>query len=129
MVSKYVTEYIPVVWAHITSLSSRYVEEVVNDGDGEFAEEHSDGESFGMENFLYILFEFFNLLASKKPFKPLFTTNLKKNEKINIKIPEGHNQQKFIEEIIYYCLIYMEMTQEQVNIKKKFLLLKIINYK
>jgi len=116
MVSKYVTEYIPVVWAHITSLSSRYVEEVVNDGDGEFAEEHSDGESFGMENFLYILFEFFNLLASKKPFKPLFTTNLKKNEKINIKIPEGHNQQKFIEEIIYYCLIYMEMTQEQMDL-------------
>ncbi|ORX50392.1 ARM repeat-containing protein [Piromyces finnis] len=116
MISKYVIEYIPVVWSHITNLSSKYIEDVVNDGEGEFAEEHSDGESFGMENFLYILFEFFNLLASKKPFKSLFTTNLKKNEKINIPIPEGHNQQKFIEEIIYYCLIYMEMTQEQMDL-------------
>jgi len=115
MVAQYITGYIPVVWDHITGLSQRYVNEVVNDGDGEFAEEHSDGESFGMENFLYILFEFFNLLASKKTFRPLFTTNFKKNEKINIQIPEGHNQQKFLEEIIYYCLIYMEMTQEQVS--------------
>ncbi|ORX76197.1 ARM repeat-containing protein [Anaeromyces robustus] len=116
MVTKYITEYIPVVWTHIISLSSRYVEEVVNDGDGEFAEEHSDGDSFGMENFLYILFEFFNLLASKKPFRPLFTTTLKKNEKITIQIPEGHNQQEFIEKIIYYCLIYMEMTQDQMDL-------------
>jgi len=116
MVGNYITEYIPVVWTHITSLSQRYVEEVVNDGDGEFAEEHSDGESFGMENFLYILFEFFNLLASKKSFRPLFTTNLKKNEKINIQIPNGHNQQKFLEEIIYYCLIYMQMTQDQMDL-------------
>jgi len=116
MVAQYITEYIPVVWSYITGLSQRYVDEVVNDGDGEFAEEHSDGESFGMENFLYILFEFFNLLASKKTFKPLFTSSLKKNEKINIQIPNDHNPQKFLEEIIYYCLIYMEMTQDQMDL-------------
>lgn len=92
------------IWMDLYNLRERYVHEFVSDS-GEIGETYQDseGNEIGFQNLLYVLFDFVAAACTKKTVKHLF---------VNAEgIATG-----FFEQLLYVYIIYMQITQEQVEI-------------
>jgi hypothetical protein len=91
------------IWMDLYNLRERYVQEFVSDA-GEIGEtfQDSEGNEIGFQNLLYVLFEFVTAACTKKSVKHLFVN------------PEGAAT-GFFEQLLYVYIIYMQITQEQVE--------------
>ncbi|CAO3648112.1 unnamed protein product [Mucor hiemalis] len=104
---KYISNTLPQlfepIWMDLYNLRERYVEEFISDS-GDIGEtfQDSEGNEIGFQNLLYVLFDFVSAACSKKTVKHLFVN------------PEGAAT-GFFEQLLYVYIIYMQITQEQVE--------------
>ncbi|KAI8338795.1 armadillo-type protein [Choanephora cucurbitarum] len=104
---KYISASLPQVfepiWMDLYNLRERYVQEFVSES-GDIGETYQDseGNEIGFQNLLYVLFEFISAACKKKSVKSLFVNN------------EG-TATGFFEQLLYVYLVYMQITQEQIE--------------
>ncbi|KAI8975506.1 armadillo-type protein [Mycotypha africana] len=105
---KYISASLPrifePIWMDLYNLRERFAEEFISDS-GDIGETYQDseGNEVGFQNLLYVLFEFITAASSKKSVKHLFVS------------PEG-TATGFFEQLLYVFIIYMQITQEQMDI-------------
>ena len=94
--SSWISQILPPVWSTLTSSADKYVKEVVNDS-GDDGEEvvDSDGEVLDFENLVFAIFEFVHALVETPKFR--------------VAVKSG------LSDLIYYIVLYMQITHEQVN--------------
>ncbi|KAG1471470.1 hypothetical protein G6F56_002098 [Rhizopus delemar] len=103
---KYISPNLPAlfepIWMDLYNLRERYVTEFISDSD-EVGESYadSDGNEIGFQNLLYVLFDFVAAACSKKTVRHLFV--------------EENTTTPFFEQLLYVYIIYMQITQEQVE--------------
>ncbi|KAG1180299.1 hypothetical protein G6F70_000463 [Rhizopus microsporus] len=103
---KYISANLPKlfepIWTELYSLKERYVAEFISDS-GEIGETFadSDGNEIGFQNLLYALFDFVAGACNKKTVRELF-------------VKDGTTT-PFFEQLLYVYIIYMQITQEQVE--------------
>ncbi|KAI7859526.1 armadillo-type protein [Circinella umbellata] len=90
------------IWGEVYNLRERYIAEFVSDSD-DAAEsfQDSDGNEIGFQSLLYSLFEFMESACTKKSLRHLFVNN--------------GAATSFFEEVIYVLIVYMQITQEQME--------------
>lgn len=104
---KYISSNLPQIfepiWMDLYNLRERYVKEFISDA-GEIGEtfQDSEGNEIGFQHLLYVLFDFVSAACTKKTVKHLFVN------------PEGAAT-GFFEQLLYVYIIYMQITQEQVE--------------
>ncbi|EDO40537.1 predicted protein [Nematostella vectensis] len=91
----HIMEILPHVWNILTHSADRYVKTVVNDTEEADDPVDSDGEVLGFENLVFSVFEFIHGLIET----PRFRKTVK----------------KFLNELIYFLLLYMQITEDQVQ--------------
>ncbi|XP_054640223.1 importin-9 isoform X2 [Dunckerocampus dactyliophorus] len=89
-------QILPIVWNTLTESAAFYVRTEVN-----YTEEvddpiDSDGEVLGFENLVFSIFEFVHTLMEKNKFKSTV--------------------KKALPELIYYIILYMQMTEDQIKV-------------
>jgi hypothetical protein len=96
--SPWLGEVLPPVWGTLTSSATKYVKDVVNQGDGDGDEDEavdSDGEVLGFENLVFAIFEFVHALVETPKFRDAVKVGLS--------------------DLMYYIVLYMQITEEQVS--------------
>ena len=90
------------IWGEVYNLRERYSAEFVSDSD-DAAEsfQDSDGNEIGFQSLLYALFEFMESACTKKSLRHHFVNN--------------GVATSFFEEVIYVLIVYMQITQEQME--------------
>lgn len=96
--SKYMPLVLSTVWHSLTCSASVYVNTVVNSNQADISGSlvDSDGESIGLESFIFSIFEFVTILIATPKLRKL--------------IKQG------LADLIYYLLIYMQMTDDQIEV-------------
>ena len=96
IMSPWLSQVLPPVWATLTSSADTYVREVVNAGDADDDHEEvvdSDGEVVGFENLVFAIFEFVHALVETPKFRP--------------SVKQG------LADLMYYIVLYMQITNDQ----------------
>lgn len=93
--ASWISRILPPVWSTLTASADKYVKEVVNQNGEEDEVVDSDGEVLGFENLVFAIFEFVHALVET----PKFRTAVKSG----------------LSDIMYYIVLYMQITQEQVT--------------
>ncbi|XP_053562447.1 importin-9 [Bombina bombina] len=88
-------QILPIVWNTLTESAAFYVRTEVNDTEDIEDPVDSDGEVLGFENLVFSIFEFVHTLLENK-----FKGTIK----------------KALPELIYYIILYMQITEEQIKI-------------
>ena len=78
----------------MTSSADKYVKDVVNDSGDEDEIVDSDGEVLGFENLVFAIFEFVHALVESPKFR--------------VAVKSG------LSDLMYYIVLYMQITHEQV---------------
>ncbi|XP_066017141.1 importin-9 isoform X1 [Pocillopora verrucosa] len=89
-------QILPHMWNTLTQSADRYVRTVVNYTDDADDPVDSDGEVLGFENLVFSVFEFIHGLIETPKFKKTV--------------------KKFLDELIYFLVLYMQITEEQVQV-------------
>ena len=94
---KSMSDILPVVWNNLTTMAVVYVNTEVNgEATGEEVAVDSDGDSLGLDAYIFALFEFVSVLI------------------------EHHKTRKLLKQsmtdVLYYVLIYMQITDEQMEV-------------
>lgn len=103
---KYISANLPAlfepIWMDLYNLRERYVAEFISDS-GDIGETYadSDGNEIGFQNLLYVLFDFVAAACNKKTVRQLFI--------------DDNGSTAFFEQLLYVYIIYMQITQEQVE--------------
>ncbi|KAI7903140.1 armadillo-type protein [Cokeromyces recurvatus] len=104
---KYISSLLPQlfepIWMDLYNLRERYVEEFVSDS-GDIGESYQDseGNEIGFQHLLYVLFDFVAAACTKKTVRHLFMN------------ADG-TATGFFEQLLYVYIIYMQITQEQIE--------------
>ena len=93
--SSWISQILPPVWSTLTSSADKYVKDVVNDSGNEDEIVDSDGEVLGFENLVFAIFEFVHALVESSKFR--------------VAVKSG------LSDLIYYIVLYMQITFEQVR--------------
>ena len=93
--SSWISQILPPVWSTLTSSADKYVKEVVNDSGDEDEVVDSDGEVLDFENLVFAIFEFVHALVETPKFR--------------VAVKSG------LSDLIYYIVLYMQITHEQVK--------------
>ena len=96
IMSPWLGQVLPPVWATLTSSADTYVRDVVNAGDLDEEQEEvvdSDGEVVGFENLVFAIFEFVHALVETPKFRPAVRQGLA--------------------DLMYYIVLYMQITNDQ----------------
>ncbi|XP_069141482.1 importin-9-like isoform X2 [Argopecten irradians] len=97
LMSQWLAQILPPIWSIFTQSADFYVRTVVNNIDDANDPVDSDGEVLGFENLVYSVFEFVHVLIEVPQFRK---TTVKKS----------------VDDIIYYVIFYMQMTEDQVQL-------------
>ncbi|XP_073252649.1 importin-9-like [Porites lutea] len=89
-------DILPHMWNTLTQSADRYVRTVVNYTDDADDPVDSDGEVLGFENLVFSVFEFIHGLIETPKFKKTV--------------------KKFLDELIYFLVLYMQITEDQVQV-------------
>ncbi|XP_067683421.1 importin-9-like [Haliotis asinina] len=93
---QWIQEVLPTVWDIFTLSADFYVRTVVNNQEEAEDPVDSDGDILGFENLVYSVFEFVHALIDSSKFR--------------------NTVKKTIDQILYYVIIYMQMTQDQIRL-------------
>lgn len=93
--SSWISQILPPVWSTLTSSADKYIREVVNEAGDEDEVVDSDGEVLGFENLVFAIFEFVHALVETPKFRMAVKSGLS--------------------DIMYYIVLYMQITHEQVS--------------
>ena len=96
---------IPAVWKTLTNSAAKYVTEIVNSGDFEGGDDEnvdSDGEVLGLDNLVFAIFEIVTALVEAPRYRAAVKGGLS--------------------DLMYYIVLYMQITQDQVIQKVWFIL-------
>lgn len=88
-------QILPIVWNTLTDSAAFYVRTEVNYTEDVDDPVDSDGEVLGFENLVFSIFEFVHTLLEKNKFKSTV--------------------KKALPELIYYIILYMQITEEQIK--------------
>lgn len=94
--SPHLMEILPHMWNTLTQSADRYVRTVVNYTEDADDPIDSDGEVLGFENLVFSVFEFIHGLIETPKFKKTV--------------------KKFLDELIYFLVLYMQITEDQVQV-------------
>nr|XP_061814396.1 importin-9-like [Nerophis lumbriciformis] len=89
-------QILPIVWNTLTESAAFYVRTEVNYTEEVDNPVDSDGEVLGFENLVFSIFDFVHTLMEKKKFKSTV--------------------KKALPELIYYIILYMQMTEDQIKV-------------
>ncbi|XP_059509503.1 importin-9 isoform X2 [Stegostoma tigrinum] len=89
-------QILPIVWSTLTESATVYVRTEVNYMEEVDDPVDSDGEVLGFENLVFNIFEFVHTLLENRKFKSTV--------------------KKALPELIYYIILYMQITEEQIKI-------------
>ncbi|XP_015154207.2 importin-9 [Gallus gallus] len=89
-------QILPIVWNTLTESAAFYVRTEVNYTEEVEDPVDSDGEVLGFENLVFSIFEFVHALLENNKFKSTV--------------------KKALPELIYYILLYMQITEEQIKV-------------
>ncbi|XP_054569111.1 importin-9 [Eptesicus fuscus] len=89
-------QILPIVWNTLTESAAFYVRTEVNYTEEVQDPVDSDGEVLGFENLVFSIFEFVHALLENSKFKSTV--------------------RKALPELIYYILLYMQITEEQIKV-------------
>ncbi|XP_071133365.1 importin-9-like [Mytilus edulis] len=92
----YLNDILPPIWLIFTQSAEFYVRTVVNNMEDANDPVDSDGEALGFENLVYSVFEFVQVLIDTSKFR--------------------NTVKKSVNDILYYVIIYMQMTDDQVRL-------------
>ncbi|XP_059148600.1 importin-9-like [Physella acuta] len=93
--SEWLPEILPSIWTIFTQSAEIYVRTVVNNLEDADDPVDSDGDVLGFENLVYTVFEFVHSLIESSKFRSTV--------------------KKTVDQIIYYIIIYMQMTEDQIG--------------
>ncbi|GFR73520.1 importin-9 [Elysia marginata] len=91
--AQWLPEILPSIWNIFTQSADIYVKTVVNNLEDADDPVDSDGDVLGFENLVYTVFEFVHSLIESSKFRSTV--------------------KKTVDQIIYYIIIYMQMTEDQ----------------
>lgn len=94
--SQWLPEILPSIWNIFTQSADVYVKTVVNNIEDADDPVDSDGDVLGFENLVYTVFEFVHSLIESSKFRSTV--------------------KKTVDQIIYYIIIYMQMTEDQIQL-------------
>ncbi|GFO07409.1 importin-9 [Plakobranchus ocellatus] len=94
--AQWLPEILPSIWNIFTQSADIYVKTVVNNLEDADDPVDSDGDVLGFENLVYTVFEFVHSLIESSKFRSTV--------------------KKTVDQIIYYIIIYMQMTEDQVRL-------------
>ncbi|PVD24404.1 hypothetical protein C0Q70_14886 [Pomacea canaliculata] len=94
--SGYLPQILPSIWNIFTQSAEFYVRTVVNNVEDADDPVDSDGEVLGFENLVYSVFEFVHALIDTSRYRSTVKST--------------------IDQIIYYIIIYMQMTEDQIRL-------------
>ncbi|XP_061795398.1 importin-9 [Nerophis lumbriciformis] len=89
-------QILPIVWNTLTESAAFYVRTEVNYTEEVDDPVDSDGEVLGFENLVFSIFDFVHTLMEKNKFKSTV--------------------KKALPELIYYIILYMQMTEDQIKV-------------
>jgi len=94
--SKYIPDILPPVWGIFTQSVDYYINTTVNciDQSADIVDE--DGEILSFENLVFSVFQFIQALVETPKFKKTV--------------------EQYLEEILYYTMVYMQITDEQIEL-------------
>ncbi|KAK3762793.1 hypothetical protein RRG08_040490 [Elysia crispata] len=94
--AQWLPEILPSIWNIFTQSAEIYVKTVVNNLEDADDPVDSDGDVLGFENLVYTVFEFVHSLIESSKFRATV--------------------KKTVDQIIYYVIIYMQMTEDQIQL-------------